>query len=287
MLSVAVCTRDRAAKLSNCLESLARMRVPEGLAWELIVVDNGSTDATAEVLRDFEARGAVPLRRCFEPRRGLSTARNHALQVSRGDVIAFTDDDCRVAPDWLAVLAATFASDQAVWFLGGRVELFNPADQPLSVRTEREPLDLTGAIHALHLFIGCNMAFRREAVRRVGDFDPRLGPGTAAPGWEELDFVYRLVRVGVPLRYTPDLLVHHDHGRATQAAADVLRRGYMKGRGGFYAKHILRGDGMMARMLYWDLQNLVRGLGTERRENLAMLVALVVGFARYIVPRGT
>jgi len=287
MLSIAVCTRNRGAKLPNLFESLARMRVPEGVEWELVVVDNGSTDATARVLQDFEARRVLPLRRCFEPRPGLSVARNHALKASRGEVIAFTDDDCRVAQNWLAVLAREFGSDPALCLLGGRVELYNQADRPVSIRTGREPLDLTGATRALDVFIGCNIAFRREAIDRVGNFDLRLGPGSAAPGWDELDLVYRLVRLGVPLRYAPDWLVYHDHGRATDAQADTLRRDYMKGRGAFYAKYALRGDGRATRMLIWDLRNLLRGLAsrTERRENLVMLSALLTGFAGYFLSR--
>jgi len=131
------------------------------------------------------------------------------------------------------------------------------------------------------------MAFRREAIRRVGDFDPRLGPGTAAPAWEELDFIYRLVRLGVPMRYTPDWLLYHDHGRATDAQADATQHGYMKGRGGFYAKYVLRGDGPLIRMLGWDLRQLLGSLvdRTRRRESLTMLSALFTGFARYIFPR--
>ena len=289
MLSVAVCTLDRAAKLANCLESLARMRVPEGVAWELIVVDNGSTDGTADLLRDVEARGVLPLRRCLEPRRGLCLARNLAVSIARGDVIAFTDDDCRVSEDWLGVLAEKFAGDSGPWFLGGRVELFNPADRPLAVRTGREPLDLTGTTRAFDVLIGCNMAIRREAFRRVGDFDPRLGPGSAAPAWEETDLIYRLVRLGVPMRYTPDWLIYHDHGRATDAQAEATQYAYMKGRGGFYAKHVLRGDGFMVRMHFWDLRQLLGDLvdRAKCRESLTLLSALLRGFVRYIFPHRT
>jgi glycosyltransferase involved in cell wall biosynthesis len=289
MLSIALCTRDRAAKLPNCLDSLARMRVPAGVAWELIVVDNGSVDTTAQILRDFQAKDVLPMRLCFEPRPGLSIARNHALAAARGEIIAFTDDDCRVAPDWLAVLAQEFARDPTLWLLGGRVELFNPADRPLSVRTGRAPLDLTGAIEALDVFIGCNMAFRREAFDRIGGFDPRLGPGSRAPGWEDLEFVYRLVRIGATLRYTPDWLVHHDHSRATDVQAAALRRAYMLGRGAFYAKYVLRRDPQVTRMLLWDLWTLGRAFaaGNTRRDSLAMLRALFRGFAVYALARKT
>jgi glycosyltransferase involved in cell wall biosynthesis len=290
MLTIAVCTRNRVAKLPNLLDSLARMEVPQGVDWELIVVDNGSTDATAAVLQDFAARRVLPIRCGFEPRPGLSTARNHALNLARGEVIAFTDDDCCVAKDWLAVLARTFAGDQALQLLGGRVELFNPADQPLSVRTGRTPLDLTGKPEALNVFIGCNLAFRCEVVRRVGAFDPRLGPGSGhAPGWDDLEFVYRLVRLGVPLRYSPDWLVYHDHCRATDAQAEALRRSYMRGRGAFYAKHALRGDRVVLRMLRWDLAALLRGVLRRRgrADSAAMLAALLAGFAQYVFGRGT
>src|SRR4051794_11458108 len=105
MISIVVCTCNRAAKLANLLDSLMRMEVPAGVSWELIVVDNNSTDDTARLLKDVAARNALPLRHCFEPRQGLAIAHNLAMAVVKGEIIALTDDDCRVSPDWLAVMA--------------------------------------------------------------------------------------------------------------------------------------------------------------------------------------
>ena len=91
------------------------------------------------------------------------------------------------------------------------------------------------------------------------------------------------------MRYTPDWLIYHDHGRATDAQAEATQYAYMKGRGGFYAKHVLRGDGFMVRMLFWDLRQLLGDLvdRAKCRESLTLLSALLRGFVRYIFPHRT
>lgn len=96
--TVAVCTWNRAALLPGALERLARVRPPPG-AWEVLVVDNNSTDDTESVLEAFAGR--LPLRRAFEPEQGLSHARNTAVRLARGDYIVWTDDDALVDADWL------------------------------------------------------------------------------------------------------------------------------------------------------------------------------------------
>lgn len=95
-VSVIVATRNRCAPLAETLEAMTRLVVPPALTWELIVVDNGSTDGTSALLDRYRAR--LPLRSVVEPVPGLSVARNAGLHVARGEVIAFTDDDCVVDP---------------------------------------------------------------------------------------------------------------------------------------------------------------------------------------------
>jgi GT2 family glycosyltransferase len=282
MITVAICTCNRAEKLSHLLDSFEQLRVPDGIEWELIVVDNNSADGTASLLA---AKTTLPLRRCFEEEQGLAAARNHAVRAARGDIIALTDDDCRVHSDWLTVIAREFERDHQLGVLGGRVELLNPADFPITIRTGHEPLDLTGSNHALDALIGCNIVFRRRALEQIGPFDTRFGVGCGVvPSGDDFDFIYRCIRAGLRIRYTPDLLILHDHGRSTRQQVETLRRRYLLGRGGFYAKYLLLGDRNALKLAYWEVRSLLKGAlhPAECRENLAVLGLLARGAIQFI-----
>src|SRR4051794_35896246 len=99
-VTVAICTWNRAGLLDQTLSEMGRLRIPSGLEWELIVVNNNCTDPTDEVIARHTGR--LPIRRVSEPRPGQSNARNAAVRVARGDYIVWTDDDVLVDPLWLA-----------------------------------------------------------------------------------------------------------------------------------------------------------------------------------------
>lgn len=257
-LSVIVATRNRGDKLPTMLAALARAGTRTTTDWELIVVDNGSDDGTGAVLSDFAARAAFPVRVIAEPRPGLSRARNRGVAVAVGDVVAFTDDDCLVAEDWLDVIAGAFTDDPALDLLGGKVVLADPADAPVSLRLFDEPRRITDFdILATHL-IGCNVAVRRQALQTAGTFDERLGAGTRSQSAEDLDLFYRLFRAGHCLRYDPRLRLHHAHGRRADDDLVALRRGYMHGRGAFYGKHMMRLDREIWIRFAWELYGLIQ-----------------------------
>ena len=104
-VSVIVCTYNRSSVLADTLESFLHLRVPEGVGWELLVVDNNSKDQTREVVEGFAGR--LPLRYLFEPRQGKTCALNLALKEAKGDLLLFTDDDVRLDPGWLASFVET------------------------------------------------------------------------------------------------------------------------------------------------------------------------------------
>jgi glycosyltransferase involved in cell wall biosynthesis len=250
-VSVVVATRNRCERLAEAMGALARSVVPPGLTWELVVVDNGSTDGTADLLA--RAASELPLRSVHEPVPGLSVARNTGLGATRGRIIAFTDDDCLVDSQWLATLWREFERDAALAGVGGRVELYDPRDRPVSIRISRSRMPFTSPVQLSELFIGCNMAFRRHVIDLVGEFDPTLGAGTPVGSGEDLDFLYRAFRRGFKLVYVPEMLVHHNHGRRTDAEVGRLRRSYGRGRGALFCKYLLRGDRGMLRRLAADL----------------------------------
>jgi glycosyltransferase involved in cell wall biosynthesis len=287
MISVVVSTYNRSARLINLLASLSRMSVPTRQAWEVVVVDNNSTDDTRDAVLQFGARAGFACRYAFEGRQGLSHARNCGVAEARGDVIACVDDDCLVDENWLAQIAVEFERDAALHVLGGRVELYDPADARVSVRTGRERLDLAGNVAALDHIIGCNIAFRRSAFEQIGGFDPRFGVGSAiVPSYEDCEFIYRVVRQGGGITYAPNVLVFHHHGRRDEAVVASLQRGYAAGRGGFYVSYARRADWRVIGMAWFELaERMIRILyplttAVQRKAQVALLRGLFEGAAR-------
>jgi len=219
----------------------------------LIVVDNGSVDATRAVIERRSRRGDLPIRYVSEPRRGLSRARNAGIAAASQPVLAFTDDDCLVTSDWLSAIENEFA-DPRLSVLGGRVTLDDPADRAIAIRPFSEPADVVDVDGIGRYLIGCNMAVRRAVFAAVGSFDVRLGAGTGARSAEDWDFCYRALKRGLTLRYSPSPHVRHAHGRRTAAAATEAANGYLVGRGAFYFKHVVRGDRSALKHLYWEIR---------------------------------
>ena len=119
--SVNICTYNRCRMLREALESVLSQRVHDGGRYEVIVVDNNSTDETRQVVESFIARGHANLRYVFEGRQGLSYARNAAVSAARSPILAFTDDDVRVKPDWVATIKRTLDDHPEVDCVGGKV----------------------------------------------------------------------------------------------------------------------------------------------------------------------
>lgn len=285
-VSVIICTRNRAADLAVALAALGRLAPPPDTSVEVIVVDNASTDHTARVVEDARAVLPFPLHRLREVRRGLGAARNCGLQFASGEVIAFTDDDCIVGEDWLARIVAHFREADPPGVLGGRVELFNPDHLPLTVLTSTEPRRLAPTEHPGGLLLGCNMAFHRRVVEAIGAFDPRFGAGTPLVGAEDQDFIQRAQRAGFAVRYEPDVLLHHNHGRTTAEEARKLLVGYAYSDGACLMKHMLDGDGLAPRLFYWRLASLLRQArrgrpGPAGRIGFRMPWAFLRGAARF------
>jgi len=245
-VSVIVCTRNRAGAVAQLLGQLERLEVPAGLRWELIVVDNGSSDATAPMLASRDT--PLPMRIVTEPTRGLSRARNAGLAAARGDLLIFTDDDCLPDPGWLAAIHDEFARVPSLGMLGGRVELYDQRDRPTTTRTSRERRTIASSMD-LDGIIGCNMAVRRSALEAIGPFDVGLGGGTGAGAGEDVDFVYRGLRAGLRVEYSPDVVVYHNHGRRTDAQVKALTRAYTVARGALFCKYLMARDrGMLPRI---------------------------------------
>lgn len=199
-LTVAVCTWNRASWLDRTLTRMRDLRVPPGLTWELLVVNNNCTDDTDAVLARHA--DALPLRRLFEPNQGLSHARNRAVSEARGQLVVWTDDDVLVEPDWLAAYAAAARAFPDAVYFGGPVEPWFEAAPPAdlarhlpAVRAAFALVDYGPEMRPLapdEAPFGANMAFRADVLASFR-FDPRLGRTAARLiGDEETALLERL-----------------------------------------------------------------------------------------------
>jgi len=289
-VSVIVCTYNRCEKLERSLRAIASSMARCNFATEIVVVDNNSRDATETVVRDFARGCPVPLRYVVERSQGLSYARNCGIREAKGDIVAFTDDDCIVDPDWVAVVAREFAASPDVMVVGGRVDLYTPEDRPITIRPIDERVRYSSTTQIYAHIIGCNMAFRRVLVDRIGWFDPALG-GTRGVTADDIDFIYRAMRSGAGVVFVPDLRVRHDHGRRTDAQVRALQRGYFRGRGAFFGKHVLR-DRDILKHFYWEMRSVAdpreghvaRSMATHLRLLASGVLHLVLTRARLVRP---
>jgi GT2 family glycosyltransferase len=290
-LSLIVCTRNRVANLAMLFESLDAQKVPPHIEWEVLVVDNGSTDGTQEVVRCQAAR-EKRYRYLHEARAGKSFALNRGVREARGRILVFTDDDCIVDEGWLHEISREFDCDPSLGVLGGRVELFDPRDKPITIITERE----RAVVSRVKTFIepvifGCNMAIRRDVLENTGGFDVEMVFGfTSVASSEDIDIVYRIVRRGYKALYSPAVLVLHNHGRRSDAEVTRLLFQYCAGRGNFYAKHMFH-DRLVAKCAMWDIIRPIRlmlkreEVARERRFLQAMLSGFLTGCVRSWVLR--
>jgi glycosyltransferase involved in cell wall biosynthesis len=263
-LSIIVCTRNRSHAILPCLDSLAQsLAYAAPVDAEIVVVDNGSTDNTASVVRGWAAKSPFPVQVILEPRPGQCYARNCGIRAARGELLAWTDDDCRVSKQYVADLVKHDGTDTELVLRGGRVELGDPTDLPLSIKThnvsqrwhkQRDPQKAGDLITAL---IGANMTMRRALVERVGLFDERFGPGSSLPGGDDIDYIYRAYLAGAIVEYVPDMVVFHHHGRKTVPVGNRLVRNYVTACGGLYAKYIFKHFDF-CRPVYWTLRSAIR-----------------------------
>jgi glycosyltransferase involved in cell wall biosynthesis len=234
-ISVVVCTRNRVEKLRRCIDAFAKVKT--GRQWELIVVDNGSTDGTYEYLKSLPAHIAcAPLKLACEPRAGLAIARNTGVSFSHGDVIAFTDDDCYVAENYIDAMIRAFANP-TIGFVGGRILLYDKSDLPITINESEEyepisPYTFVGTAPVQ----GANMAFRRSVLKTISGFDEALGGKVAC---EDTDAIARASWSGIGGVYDPHPTVSHHHGRKTKTQERKIWAFYDRGRGAYYIKHML------------------------------------------------
>lgn len=251
-ISVVICTYNRIDKLPKCIESFCQ--VDYNGDWELIVVNNNSTDTTADYLQSLEKTTELPLRVVFEKQKGLASARNCGAKAARFEYIAFTDDDCYPAPDYLNEIRSAVLryNNPAIGFMGGRVDLHNPLDFPVTIQTseEIEHFSATNIIKPGRIH-GANFIFTKTALESIHYFDPLFGSGSMFPA-EDIDAMASCIEHGFEGVYDPRIRVAHDHGRRKEEELVKLHADYDLGRGAFLCKHIIYCSGLRLQyFLFW------------------------------------
>jgi glycosyltransferase involved in cell wall biosynthesis len=281
--SIVLCTYNRADILPISLEWLNNLELPAEEPVELVIVDNASTDSTPQVIKSFARASQFLVKHVFEPRPGLSAARNAGIQAASGRIIVFTDDDCLVSSTWLLDLETAYRNDPGLSGVGGRVELYDLRDLALTIRTS----ETTSEANARNIFaqvLGCNMSFRSPLFDEHGAFDEAFGAGSRLRSAEDSDFLYRLVKSGKRIQYSPTAVVFHAHGRRSESDAKSLSKNYVIGRGGFYCKHIFSGDKQILKQAYWEMRRSLLGSlkPSGAMRPLRNLGYLVFGMALYV-----
>jgi glycosyltransferase involved in cell wall biosynthesis len=234
-VSVVICTRDRPEHLVKCLRSLqASSQAPS----EIVVVDNApSSDATQQLVAEMPH-----VRYVLEPRPGLDIARNAGVLNSTGEIIAFTDDDVIVHPDWVMRLQQSFqepkvmavtglvlaaALETEAQYLFEKYWAFNRGYRPMTYDTEYFEQLKPWGVPAWYVGAGANMAFRRQVFELIGGFDERLDVGASGCSGDS-EFWYRVLAEGWHCHYEPTAIAYHYHRRDL----DSLKRQifyYMRG----------------------------------------------------------
>ncbi len=308
-VTVAVCTRNRASQLRECLDALSALEYPPELL-DVVVVDNAPVDSsTRDIVAEYPS-----IRYLCEPRPGLDWARNHAAREARGAIVAYTDDDVSVDPGWVKAIADAFEEEPHAMCVTGLV-LPDELDTRAQLLFEKYGgfgrgfkrwvyrVDVEAGQSAARMYggtgrfgTGANMAFRRRFFETEGLFDPALDVGTPSNGGGDLEMFFRVLKSGAALVYEPAAMVRHRHRRDYAS----LKKQIANNGVGFYAYLVRTAQAYPEErsaltrlgvwwLWWWNVRRLVLALARPRAFPLDLIVAELkgsfVGLRRYAAAR--
>jgi glycosyltransferase involved in cell wall biosynthesis len=248
-ISVIVPTFNRGASLQRLLASLGSLELPDLIDAEVIIVDNGSTDNTEEILQQEKGRQSrFDLLVLKEQAKGKSSALNQGIGRAQGEVLIFVDDDVVVHPEWMSNHWGCHR-DREFGAVQGRVlpgvdPQGRPADQSRLREYNIPIVDYGGEIRAIRGFTGTNVSFKRDVIRQVGLFNPRLGPGALGFS-EDTEYSIRMHRAGLKIGYSPSAIVYHELNPERYGRTYNRRVEYRKG----VSRSIYRQDSIWFKVL--------------------------------------
>ena len=221
LVTVAVCTRDRADQLKSCLDSLQELNYSN---LDLVLVDNAPSN---NLTKELVSNKYPQFRYICEPRPGLDWARNRAILEAKGEIIAYTDDDVVVDKNWVTAIAKTFLEEPDTMAVTGLVEPFElevdahilfemyggfgRGYKPRWINIQNNYLKRWTLYGTGQYGTGANMAFRTSIFQKIGFFDNALDVGTVTNGGGDLDMFFRVLKFGYTLKYDPNAIVFHKH----------------------------------------------------------------------------
>jgi glucosyl-dolichyl phosphate glucuronosyltransferase len=222
-LSVILCTYNRAESLRKTLETFWRLVVPPDLNWELLLVDNNSRDHTREVIHGFAQASQFTVNYVFAKAQGRSNALNAGIAAAKGDILAFTDDDVLLHPDWLANMTKTFQDLDCAAVAGRIIPLWDhPKPSWLEMEEQQVVVHFEFGEETKPLNrppMGANSAFRRNMFLKYGLFRQDLGVSSSQRiTCEDTEFGFRLLRAGEKIVYCANAIIFHpvDPSRITR-----------------------------------------------------------------------
>lgn len=280
-VSVVVPTRNRGDLIAETLQALLALDDP---GVEIVIVDQSTGDSTARCV-EAVAAGDARVRLMPTPTVGSSAARNFGAREARGEVVAYTDDDCVVTPLWLHAIAREFAAED-VSAVFGRLLPYEGGERSgheVGFKASLQKQQFRGKVPPWYIGHGGNMAFRRSDLLAVGGFDPLLGAGGFFGACEDPDIAYRLLVDGKKIVYSPDAVAYHKHWKDWPAQRR-MERNYGIGAGAMFAKYIRCGDRYGARLAAtWTWQLGVRRLGAGLLK-WRSLKTMYLGYCQLIYP---
>jgi len=215
--SVVICTYNRGEMLKECLDSLLYQTYPKD-RYEIIVVNDGSTDGTEEILVEYQKKASCKFRWFAQENKGLSVARNTGIKNSEGEIICFTDDDCIADKDWIIELVNGY-KDNGLGSVGGKIRAYDAYTLIERYINERKLLNQERFFTPL---VGANTSYTRDIIVKTGFFDESF------MSCEDVDFAIRVKIQGFESKYNPKAIVYHKH-RATLKG--LMKQQYNYGRG--------------------------------------------------------
>lgn len=232
LISVVVCTYNRAGLLANCLKSLKNQTADKNF-YEVIIVDNNSIDNTQEIAESFISNRAS-FRIIKEKHQGLSYARNKGWQEAKGKYVAYIDDDAEAKPDWIEQIAHFLKTHPKVKVFGGPYSRFFRTSPPVWLPENYSTLNLGSRIKALNVknewISGSNMIFNKILFYKYGGFNTDFeGKGAKVIYGEEIEFLTRLKKTGESVFYVPTIRVKHLVAECKLNLWGLLKNDYSRG----------------------------------------------------------
>ncbi|MDU4695592.1 MAG: glycosyltransferase family 2 protein [Paenibacillus sp.] len=292
-LSIIIPTQNRAKLLQGTLESIKNQTLPEHL-FEVIVVDNGSTDQTSQIITRYMSE-FKNFKSIYEQAPGLHNGRNRGFQSAQGDVLVYADDDIEALPQWLETILNVFDPDPMIGLLGGNNLPIYEGDPPSWVNElwSNCPFGKMNGFYSLIDFgqmegevlsryvWGCNFSIRKTIVERLGGFNPDGMPKNLLfyRGDGESDVARRLTKLGYKTYFHSDASVYHHVALSKMQISYIYQRSYAQGISDSYSAIRQRGNVLYSNLLAAKVK-MLEAIHLSEKQNSEWKHHSVVGYQR-------